>query len=405
MYEQGIYKMRFSLYDERTGELKESLPTGAVHYGTKLADVRELSPEEQAAAGGFRYALSLERTAEAGAEATAGSGAAGGERLEVRARWLVGADGYFSRVRRQVGDGKEPVASGAIGWWANVTPEDLAAAGAEWPAALRDMGALQSAAVAYLPAGYPGTSGPRAALMLRGCLPVFGREGGGTQELGIWYMQARPEDLEAAGLDSTTPAAAPGQESPALARALATFSFLPDDVRAFLAATKPEQVTERSLPMHPWEGFLPGGWANGRGMVLVGDAAHAPRRPDGQGANTAFEDAAVLAACVKEHGMGDEAFAAFEKAQQERVAAVYGSAQLSYAERVALIHSVSFEPLWSPTDLPVPVASMEEGLAWSYETIRGIVQRRSGLELGARAERGGELVQKAEASKPAVVAA
>ncbi|KAG2490578.1 hypothetical protein HYH03_010972 [Edaphochlamys debaryana] len=381
-----------------------------VHRGTKLADVRELSPEEQAAAGGFRYALSLERTAEAGAGATAGAGAAGGERLEVRARWLVGADGFFSRVRRQVGDGVAPEFSDAVVWWANITPEDLAAAGAEWPMALRDMDGLQCVGTGYVPGGQSALAAARYFLALRASTPNMGSErsvceavntamhGGeaGMQDMGVWAVQARPEDMAAAGVPFPAPTAAPGEESPALARALATFSFLPDDVRAFLAATKPEQVTERGMYEHPWDKFAPGGWANGRGMVLVGDAAHAPGRPNGQGASTSFEDAAVLAACVKKHGLGDEAFAAYEAIQQKRVAdifgkAVSGSSELSMAERLALLHSVAFEPLWSPTDLPVPVASTEEGLAWSHARVREIVKRRTRrVDSASRVEESGQ---------------
>ena len=40
-------------------------------------------------------------------------------------------------------------------------------------------------------------------------------------------------------------------------------------------------------------------------MVLLGDAAHAAR-PDGQGANQALEDAAVLGDMVRQHGLGPQ---------------------------------------------------------------------------------------------------
>ena len=41
-------------------------------------------------------------------------------------------------------------------------------------------------------------------------------------------------------------------------------------------------------------------------MVLVGDAVHTSGRPDGQGGNLAFEDAAELAAHVRRHGLGQQ---------------------------------------------------------------------------------------------------
>ncbi|KAG2490577.1 hypothetical protein HYH03_010971 [Edaphochlamys debaryana] len=372
MYEQAVYSRGSQWYDEVTGERlpleskhdAAQILTSTFHFGTKLADVQELSPEEQAAAGGFRYALSLERTAEAGAGATAGAGAAGGERLEVRARWLVGADGFFSRVRRQVC------------WWGSVEQADLRAAGADWPKALRD--ADRDMTVSYVPQAFgKGTCLSFAARAL-------GAGGSEGREAGFWYLRAPVERLQEAGLDFPSPSPAPGEPSPALARGLAVFAHLPADVRAFIAASKPERVTERGMHIHDTYSHVPGSWQNGRGMVLVGDAAHA-WRPDGQGTNLAFEDAAVLGACVREHGLSDEAFRQFEARRVERVASILADCFPPFKVRTALVHATSFDPLWSPTDLPVPVASTEEGLAWSYETIRGIVQRRSGLELGPEA--------------------
>ncbi|KAG2490572.1 hypothetical protein HYH03_010966 [Edaphochlamys debaryana] len=408
MYEQAVYSRGSPCYDEVTGarlpleskhdaaqilprhrhtpcalwwwrcveQLREELPEGTFHFGTKLADVRELSPEEQAAAGGFRYALSLERTAEAGAGATAGAGAAGGERLEFRARWLVGADGYFSRVRRQVGDANMPKFNGEVCWFGSVEQADLRAAGADWPNALRE--ADRDMTVSYVPQTFG--KGARLSFAAR-ALGAGGSEGG---DAGFWYLRAPVERLQEAGLDFPGPSPAPGEPSPALARGLAVFAHLPADVRAFIAASKPERVTERGMHIHDTDSHVPGSWQNGRGMVLVGDAAHA-WRPDGQGTNLAFEDAAVLGACVREHGLSDEAFRQFQASRVERVATIQADCHPPFKVRMPLVYAAKFDPLWSPTDLPVPVASTAEGLAWSYETIREIVQRRSGLELGPEA--------------------
>ncbi|MFH9479371.1 FAD-dependent oxidoreductase [Streptomyces anulatus] len=75
--------------------------------------------------------------------------------------------------------------------------------------------------------------------------------------------------------------------------------LVPDLVTQFLAHEPGSLVSVRTTP-----------WQHDR-VVLVGDAAHAVFPFYGQGMNAAFEDCAVLDACLAEHGTGD-ALAAFE---------------------------------------------------------------------------------------------
>lgn len=75
--------------------------------------------------------------------------------------------------------------------------------------------------------------------------------------------------------------------------------LVPDLVTQFLAHEPGSLVSVRTAP-----------WQHDR-VVLVGDAAHAVFPFYGQGMNAAFEDCAVLDACLAEHGTGD-ALAAFE---------------------------------------------------------------------------------------------
>ncbi|WP_405500097.1 FAD-dependent oxidoreductase [Streptomyces anulatus] len=75
--------------------------------------------------------------------------------------------------------------------------------------------------------------------------------------------------------------------------------LVPDLVTQFLAHEPGSLVSVRTAP-----------WHHDR-VILVGDAAHAVFPFYGQGMNAAFEDCAVLDACLAEHGPGD-ALAAFE---------------------------------------------------------------------------------------------
>ena len=62
-------------------------------------------------------------------------------------------------------------------------------------------------------------------------------------------------------------------------------------------------------------------WWTGR-VCLLGDAAHAMSPSAGQGASMAFEDALVLARCLRERGDPAPAFGAFERARRSRVDAI-----------------------------------------------------------------------------------
>ncbi|MDF2695567.1 MAG: monooxygenase, FAD-binding protein [Labilithrix sp.] len=61
-------------------------------------------------------------------------------------------------------------------------------------------------------------------------------------------------------------------------------------------------------------------WHRG-GIVLIGDAAHATSPSSGQGASLAFEDAVVLAACVRGCGQPSvgQALESYEKLRRARV--------------------------------------------------------------------------------------
>jgi FAD-dependent urate hydroxylase len=56
-----------------------------------------------------------------------------------------------------------------------------------------------------------------------------------------------------------------------------------------------------------------------RGMLVIGDAAHAPSPSSGQGASLSIEDAVQLAKCLRDLPDADEAFAAFERSRRPRV--------------------------------------------------------------------------------------
>ncbi|WP_158841267.1 FAD-dependent oxidoreductase [Saccharothrix deserti] len=73
-----------------------------------------------------------------------------------------------------------------------------------------------------------------------------------------------------------------------------TLTLIPDVVEQFLAHPPASLVTVRTAPWHATT-------EDGRGVVLIGDAAHAVYPFFGQGMNAAFEDCSVLDRCLAAH--------------------------------------------------------------------------------------------------------
>ncbi|PNW70552.1 hypothetical protein CHLRE_17g724650v5 [Chlamydomonas reinhardtii] len=517
-YEAGDYQLAFNHHHEETGELvksfdmqpmcaaqraagalpplkmrwwyitralEEALPEGMLHFGHKLVECVDLmGPQGQAASSAvgaagsgaaesnsatYRYELSFRHS---GPGATASSAAEGTEAgmttatTTVVAKWLIGADGGFSRVRRTVrkgamngllfmwvglevaavGDGRAPAFLGTFSWWGSATESQLAAAGADWPLPLRGPPQPLTRNATYMPpANRLSTTGSRNLLTFRNppCDLRATRDGGEgcREDVALWYMEAQAEAMEAEGVDASPEGpllrhAADDGGAVALARALRMASHLPPDVRAFMAATPPHRVLEKALHCHPLDQQQHASWTNGRGMVLVGDAVHTSGRPDGQGGNLAFEDAAELAAHVRRHGLGQQAFDAFAAARLPRVTAIRGDCKPPFAVRKALVDGSAFEPLWGPQDLPSAQELEELGLeperpgpagessghssssagtvseeqrqrvlAWSLRRCWQIADRRTGGLLGAPPAAGAALVPQQAQQEGQVAAA
>ncbi|MBB5958028.1 kynurenine 3-monooxygenase [Saccharothrix tamanrassetensis] len=201
--------------------------------------------------------------------------------VEHAAHLVVGADGAFSAVRTQLGRGSRTTLHQEFLEWGykellipvgdDGRPRTELAALHVWPG---DDGLIVA---------HPNVDGSLTATVF---LPFEGRDG-------------------FAGLDT------PARVEEFFARRFPdTPTLIPDVVEQFLAHPPASLVTIRTEPWHVTT-------EHGRGVVLLGDAAHAVYPFFGQGMNSAFEDCSVLDRCLSAHPDDlPKALAAFERARR-----------------------------------------------------------------------------------------
>ncbi|SNT53608.1 2-polyprenyl-6-methoxyphenol hydroxylase [Asanoa hainanensis] len=197
---------------------------------------------------------------------------------------VVAADGTDSAVRARLAPESAVVSSGCTAWRAVIpwyrAPQDLAArVGGE-----------------TLGAGYRFVA---ASLGERG-------SSGGSTRGGVYWV--------------ATAAGAPRPEPPATQLALLRrwYAGWPAPIADLLDATEPDDLVQQEVrELRP----LPKAYAFASGpggVVLLGDAAHAMPHHLGQGACLAFEDAATLAAAVRDASTGLPLRRAIEGYDRER---------------------------------------------------------------------------------------
>ncbi|KAL0049404.1 hypothetical protein WJX82_001334 [Trebouxia sp. C0006] len=324
----------------------------------------------------------------------------------VRAKVLIGADGYFSRIRKQCLNDGPPLFAGCVMWRARIAaPEGRAEEFSSW----REPDT-------------PVMSGPFAMLIPMGTLEatkhkpwtwILGAPLSALKEAGVQF------DPEARGLKAIQGDADSGS---ALENALKIFKKMPSALMDIVKGTDPTTVTQHGLYMRPltdpslqpllalkpldkvpeqpappgtpphkekeraahhpqlelpWDpspnqkakqmgstGFTPQGgdastqavgypsqlWGRGR-VTLLGDAAHATI-PNGQGLALALEDAAVLGWHLKRQGLTQRALRSYELERPERVRTIHvkGADSATYEERERYLYKPTFKPLWCDQD-------------------------------------------------------
>lgn len=219
------------------------------------------------------------------------------EMQTINASVLIGADGLWSRVRRQMLPGEaEPRYSGILAYRALVPQEGL-------PAALRSRQVTAWLGERMHMVQYPvrGGSHLNVVALVQGPRP---------DDLQNWDHAANAGHLRAALQGTAAPVIG-------LAEAIDTWRLWP-------LCDRPPVRSAAEM-------------AQGR-VALLGDAAHPMRPFMAQGAGMALEDAAVLAQCMQADGIGEKALHHYAERRWQRCARV----QLRSARNGNIFHSTGW---------------------------------------------------------------
>ena len=107
-------------------------------------------------------------------------------------------------------------------------------------------------------------------------------------------------------------------------------------------------------------------WSSGR-VALLGDAAHAMSPSAGQGASLAFEDAMVLARCLRDEADVARAFTTFERTRRPRVDAIFKAAQRNSSGKMPTRVQGWFRDRLLPWFLKLGAKAQHEAYAFRVE--------------------------------------
>ncbi|KAL0018623.1 hypothetical protein WJX79_002055 [Trebouxia sp. C0005] len=304
----------------------------------------------------------------------------------VHAKVLVGADGYFSKVRAQCLDDGPPTFNESVLWRARVGWQEGMPGG--------------NSVVKYT---LPGMHMWSPAAESRGALVMPMGTMESTRDKGwTWILMAPMADVEKAGVhfdpNARTAKAIQGDTASrsALENALKVFRDFPPALMNIVRTTDPSTVTQHGLYMRDLshihidakqthseasgadkensscdglqsitseqvsdqkskaakkaEGetgpYSKGVWGRGR-VTLVGDAAHATIN-NGQGFCLAVEDGVVLAWHLRAQGLSTKALRRYEEERVPRVKTVYekGKSAASAEDKEKYLYKPTFKPLW-----------------------------------------------------------
>ncbi|KAL3136312.1 hypothetical protein ABBQ38_005577 [Trebouxia sp. C0009 RCD-2024] len=255
----------------------------------------------------------------------------------VRAKLLIGADGYFSRIRKQCLDDGPPKFAGLVMWRARIPWQE----------------GMPNNSVSYRDGLVPtrGNNAIYAMLFPLGTLEAT------SDTTWSWTLCAHVDKVKEAGVEfdaearTLTSVQGIASSGSALQNVCKVFADFPRAIMDVVEGTDPTTVTQHGLYVRALDDTTPEqGWGRGR-VSLLGDAAHATI-PNGQGLCLAIEDAVVLGWHLRQHGCTTQALRSYEYEQVPRAKDViaHGHDNASKEEKETFLYKPSFKPLWKTED-------------------------------------------------------
>ncbi|KAL0048045.1 hypothetical protein WJX82_006382 [Trebouxia sp. C0006] len=281
----------------------------------------------------------------------------------VHAKVLVGADGYFSKVRAQCLDDGPPQFANMVMWRARIG----------WQEGMPE----PSVSMGYRDPGATGLSHPFAIIFQMGTLEST------KDRSWTWILAAPMETVQKAGVDfnpdtrTVTAIQGDAASGSAFENAMRVFADFPQLLLDIVKSTDPttesgqqqhQSSQPHSDPQQPppelqgmgessrYGSYLgqrqsseqesEGVWGKGR-VTLLGDAAHATI-PNGQGLCLAMEDAVVLAWHLRRQGFTSQALRSYEQERLPRVKTIHvkGVDSATVEDKEKYLFKPTFKPLW-----------------------------------------------------------
>ena len=304
---------RFQPYGKDAGEVLHSIDRNALNH--VLLDRAEAHPQVK-----LHFEHRLVRADKASREIELDCG---GQRVTCRPAWVVGADGAFSSMRRELQHGMRADYHQEYLEWGY---KELTLAANPDGSSVIELTALHVWPRSHcLFVSHPNQDGSHTLTLF---LPFEGEDSFATLQT--------PEDVKTL-IAKYFPDLVP---------------LLPGLLEQWMKHPTGALITTRTAP-----------WSFGDWAVLVGDACHAVYPFYGQGMNSAFEDCCTLMAALQQHQDTGAAFAQYEQARRQHTDALAELSKANFTELRQKVQSpwfvarkkldVSLNRLWPNTWLPL----------------------------------------------------